>query len=151
MKAALLDLNVLVALLWPDHEHHLAAIRWLKDRPASARWATCPLTQLGFIRIVSNPAFSKEALSPVNAAMLLARNLDDNPNHEFWPDSLPVPRVIQDFGGRLQGYRQVTDAYLLTLAAESKGVFATFDSGLRELAGEKLAHIIETIRPSHRS
>ena len=70
MNTALLDVNILTALLWPAHEHHDAAHRWFRAR-ARGRWATCPLTQLGFVRIVSNPAFSREALSPA-AAMVCA-------------------------------------------------------------------------------
>ena len=60
VKAALLDLNILTALLWPAHEHHNAAHRWFAGG-ADASWATCALTQLGFVRIVSNPAFSRDA------------------------------------------------------------------------------------------
>ncbi len=144
MKTALLDLNVLVALFWPDHEHHESALRWM-ERRAPGRWATCPLTQLGFIRIVSSPAFSREALSPGNAAALLARNVEKNRRHEFWPDSLEAPAVIRSFEARLQGYRQVTDAYLIALAAERRGVLATLDRGARELAGANLASPIEIV------
>ncbi len=144
MKTALLDLNVLVALFWPDHEHHSSALRWLKQR-GSGRWATCPLTQLGFIRIVSNPAFSREALSPQNAAALLVRNLEENRRHEFWPDSLNVPSAIGSFEARVQGYRQVTDAYLIALAAKRKGIFATFDRGVRELAAGEPTAAIEIV------
>ena len=132
MKTALLDLNILTALLWPAHEHHEAAHRWFRAR-ANARWATCTLTQLGFVRITSNPAFSRDALSPIEAASLLAENLR-HPGHEFWADGLQVPAAIRGMGPRLSGYRQLTDAYLLALANRRKGVLASFDRGLRTLA-----------------
>ena len=144
MKTALLDVNVLVALFWPDHEHHSAALQWLRRRSGS-RWATCPLTQLAFIRLVSNPVFSREALSPENAARLLATNLQEVPTHDFWPDKLEVPAAVHAFEGGVRGYRQITDAYLLQLTVSNKGVLATFDRGTRDLAGEKFANAIEII------
>ena len=132
MKTALLDLNILTALLWPAHEHHDAAHRWFSAR-ANAPWATCALTQLGFVRLTSNPAFSRDALSPTEAVALLAANLT-HPGHEFWTESLQVPTAIKEIEARLQGYRQLTDAYLLALANRRKGVLATFDRGLHTLA-----------------
>ena len=134
MKTALLDLNILTALLWPAHEHHDAAHRWFHGR-GNARWATCPLTELGFVRIVSNPAFSRDALSPPGAVALLGANLS-HPAHEFWTESLPLPAAVKGLESRLQGYRQLTDAYLLALADRRKGVLATFDRGLRTLAAD---------------
>ena len=62
VRPALLDLNLLTALLWPRHEHHEVAHTWFDERRVDG-WATCPLTQLGFVRLVSNPAFSRDALS----------------------------------------------------------------------------------------
>ena len=143
MKAALLDINILTALLWPAHEHHEVAHRWFGGRD-DAPWATCSLTQLGFVRIVSNPAFSRDALSPVEALALLGENLA-HPGHEFWTDSLQVPTAVKDMAAKLQGYRQLTDAYLLALAHHRKGVFATFDRGLRALAGEALSGSLEIV------
>lgn len=143
MKTALLDLNILTALLWPAHEHHDAAHRWFSRR-ANARWATCSLTQLGFVRIVSNPAFSRDALSPVAAAALLAENLV-HPDHKFWTESLQVPAAIKGMEPGMHLYRQLTDAYLLALASHRKGVLATFDRGLRTLAGETFDSALEIV------
>jgi predicted nucleic acid-binding protein len=91
------------------------------------------LTQLGFARIISNPAFSRDALSPMEALALLGENLV-HPAHEFWTDRLQVPAAMR--GMEAQGYRQLSDAYLLALAHRRKGVLATFDRGLLTLAGE---------------
>jgi toxin-antitoxin system PIN domain toxin len=143
VRAALLDLNILTALLWPAHEHHEVAHRWFGSR-AGARWATCSLTQLGFVRIVSNPAFSGDALSPVEALALLAENLT-HPRHEFWSDDIEVPAAVKGMEAVLQGYRQLTDAYLLALALRHKGVLATFDRGLRSLAGDAFAGALEVV------
>ena len=143
MNAALLDINILTALLWPTHEHHDAAHRWFGGR-ADASWATCSLTQLGFVRIVSNPAFSRDALSPVEALALLGENLA-HPAHKFWTDRLQVPAAVKGIEARLQGYKQLTDAYLLALAHRRKGVLATFDRGLRTLAGDEFSTSVEII------
>lgn len=143
MTVALLDINILTALLWPTHEHHDAAHRWFGGR-AKAAWATCSLTQLGFVRIVSNPAFSRDALSPREALALLDENVA-HPAHEFWADRLQVPAAVKGMGTRLQGYKQRTDGYLLALATRRKGVLATFDRGLRTLAGTEFSDSIEIV------
>jgi toxin-antitoxin system PIN domain toxin len=143
VKAALLDINILTALLWPTHEHHDAAHRWFAGR-GDAPWATCSLTQLGFVRIVSNPAFSRDALSPPEALALLGENLG-HPAHEFWADSLQFPLAVKGLEARLQGCRQLTDAYLLALAYRRKGVLATFDRGTRTLAGDDFSGSVEVI------
>ena len=143
MKAALLDINILTALLWPAHEHHEAAHRWFGGR-ADARWATCSLTQLGFVRIVSNPAFSRDALSPADGLALLGDNLT-HPAHEFWSDSLQLPAAVRGMEASLQGDKQLTAAYLLALAHRRKGVLATFDRGLRTLAGDAFRGALEIV------
>lgn len=132
MKPALLDLNILTALLWPAHEHHDAAHRWFGAR-RKARWATCALTQLGLVRLVSNPSFSRDALSPADAVLLLSANLA-HPNHEFWTEDLSVPAALEVVPRNLQSHQQVTDAYLLALASHHGGVLATFDRGIQALA-----------------
>ncbi len=143
MKPALLDASVLIALLWPAHEHHEAAHHWF-GAGRSRRWATCPLTQLAFVRIVSNPAFSPEAPAPAEALVLLQRNLA-RPAHVFWPDDLELGAALGRASARLQGHRQLTDAYLLALAAQRKGVLATFDAGLRTVAAGGLAGALELV------
>ena len=143
MKTALLDLNILTALLWPAHEHHETAHRWFSAR-ADAPWATCSLTQLGFVRLVSNPAFSRDALSPSGAVALLAANLS-HATHEFWAETLQLPTAVKGMEPALQGYRQLTDAYLLALANRRKGVLATFDRGLRSLAGDTFESALEVV------
>ena len=143
MKTALLDVNILTALLWPAHEHHSRAHRWF-GRRRNARWATCSLTQLGFVRIVSNPAFSSDALSPAGAVELLAINLSHGA-HEFWTETLPVPAALRGMESELQGYKQITDAYLLALASRRGGVLATFDRGVRDLAGVAFEASLEVV------
>jgi predicted nucleic acid-binding protein len=80
----------------------------------------------------------------VEALALLGENLA-HPDHEFWTDSLQVPSAVKGIEARLQGYRQLTDAYLLALAHRRKGVLATFDRGLRTLAGDEFGGSLEIV------
>ena len=82
----LLDLNLLLALAWPSHIHHDIAHRWFEGE-GSASWATCPLTQLGFIRLSSNPAFTPNAVTPPAAVSMLGE-MTALSGHEFWPDDV---------------------------------------------------------------
>lgn len=129
MAAFLLDANVLIALAWPEHEFHERVGRWFAARHSKSGWATCPVTQAAFVRILSNPAFSPNALSPANALRVLETNLS-LPDHEFWPDSLAVPDAVGVVGTRLRGHQQVTEAYLLGLALQHRGRLATMDEGI---------------------
>jgi toxin-antitoxin system PIN domain toxin len=143
VKTALLDVNVLTAVAWPAHEHHHAAHRWFVDGGVTA-WATCSLTQLGFVRILSNPAISRDTLTPSDAVELLARNLTRN-GHQFWSDELEVPAALRGLEARLQGHGQVTDAYLLALAHKNKGVLVTFDRGALALAGDRFPGAVQVL------
>lgn len=145
MKTALLDVNVLAALHWPNHEHHTSSHRWAARR-LHAKWATCPLTQLGFLRMISNPGVTADALSPTEALALLDVSRRQA-THEFWPDDVDVRDAIKDLRVPLQGHKQLNDAYLLALAVRRHGVVATFDRGLRTLAGDK-SELVEIV-PTH--
>ena len=143
---ALLDLNVFVALAWPAHEHHAPARNWFLNRGRS-KWATCPITQLGFVRLLSNPAFSPDALAAVEALELLVKNVSQ-PTHEFWSDALPVPRALKPLMRDAFGHRQITDAYLLSLAVRHKARLATFDRGLAEFATKaRISPHVELVSP----
>jgi toxin-antitoxin system PIN domain toxin len=132
MSAVLLDVNVLIALLWPSHEAHALCRRWF-EKQAHRSWATCALTQAGFVRIVSNPAFSPDAPPARQVIEHLARNLA-HPGHQFWPLDLSLEEAVRPFASRLYGHRQVTDAYLLGLAVHREGRLATLDAGIAALA-----------------
>lgn len=145
MSSLLLDVNVLVALLWPDHKFHELVQAWF-GKNARRGWATCPITQAGFVRIVSNPAFSVRAVSPPDALRVLELTLQ-HPAHQFWPDDLLLADALAVFGKRLVGHQQVTDAYLLGLATHKKGRLATLDHSVSELLsrGDPRADLVELI------
>jgi toxin-antitoxin system PIN domain toxin len=131
VKGYLLDTNVLIALLWPSHAQHTRAVRWF-TRHRSNGWATCPFTQAGFVRIVSNPAFSRDAVTPRDAVGVLAANTASK-DHAFWPDELPLAEAIAFAGSKLLGHQQVTDAYLLGLVLRRGGRLATLDERITAL------------------
>ncbi|HEV2422997.1 MAG TPA: TA system VapC family ribonuclease toxin [Candidatus Acidoferrales bacterium] len=136
MKAGfLLDVNVLIAMAWPTHRAHEKVQDWL-GRHAREGWATCPLTQTAFVRILSNPAFSPNALTPTDALALLEANLG-RPAHRFWPDEVSLVQALEPFAQHLAGHQQVTDAYLLGLAMNKKGKLATLDRAVRALLPDK--------------
>jgi toxin-antitoxin system PIN domain toxin len=127
-QVALLDVNVLVALFDPDHVHHEAAHAWFASN-RDAGWATCPLTENGLTRILSNPSYGAALERP--AAIL--RRLDSfcgSGGHVFWADevSLRDSRLFDRTAPPT--YRQVTDVYLLGLAKRKGGRLATFDGGI---------------------
>lgn len=136
MKAAfLLDTNVLIAMAWTTHVSHKKALGWLATH-ASLGWATCPLTQAGFVRVVSNPAFSPNALSPRDALALLQSNLTHT-GHTFWADAPSLAEAVEPFSKQISGHQQINDAYLLGLAIHKGGKIATMDRAILGLLPEK--------------
>ena len=128
---ALLDVNALIALFWAGHPFHERMQRWF-GRHARAGWATCPYTEAGFVRILSNPRFSAHAVSPREAVEVLEASRQ-HAAHRFWADDVPVSKCVQPFQQRLVGHLRVTDAYLLGLALRKKGKLATMDEGIASL------------------
>jgi hypothetical protein len=137
MSAFLLDVNVLVALAWPGHQAHQRAQRWFA-RHASKGWATCPMTEAGFVRIVYNRAFSPRAVTPGEAMRALQITIS-HPHHQFWKDDISLAEALSASQARLFGHKQITDAYLLGLAIHKKGILATFDRGIPSLLGRERA------------
>ncbi len=128
----LLDVNVLLALAWPNHQFHFPATERLAR--GRERWATCALTQLGFIRLSSNPAAVGASKTPWEVASLLSLLTQDS-RHVYW-DLLPPPGNREFLGSfeRILGSKQVTDAYLLTLAIRNHAKLLTFDSRIPSIA-----------------
>jgi len=134
LKPFLLDVNVLVALFWRSHIHFRTANRWLMEN-RHAGFRTCPITQAGFVRITSNPRYSADRMTVAEAQGAL-HSLLIQPEHEFWPDSLPLADAIEH-SGPISGHQQITDAYLVALAIANGGTLATFDRVALSLTGAK--------------
>jgi toxin-antitoxin system PIN domain toxin len=131
VSAYLLDTNLLIALAWPQHVHHAQAHDWFR-KVGNKAWATCPFTQVAFIRISSNPKIIPDAVSPREALAML-QQIIALPHHRFWHDAVAPVNAAVFTTLSLVGHRQVTDAYLLALAQHHKGKLATFDKGVAEL------------------
>jgi toxin-antitoxin system PIN domain toxin len=135
MTAFLLDVNVLIALMWPAHEGHTEVQSWFRQKSGEG-WATCPFTQAAFVRIISNPAFSRDAVTPQEAMKILGTNVKHT-SHRFWADEISFVQAAAPFAQRLEGHQQVTDAYLLGLAMHKRGRLATMDRGILALLPNK--------------
>ena len=124
---ALLDVNVLVALLDRQHVAHGRAHAWLAQNLATG-WASCPLTENGCLRVLTNPRYP----APVFAADVLAKlaTAKTAGHHEFWADDLTITDVQVFDRAKWRGHQQVTDAYLLALAVKHGGCLVTFDTGI---------------------
>lgn len=138
---ALLDVNVLIALLDAAHVGHAKATAWLEGEVSNG-WASCPLTQNGCIRIMSQPAYPG-TLAAAEVAGRLAEAAR-GPAHAFWPDDLSLlDEGVLDWS-RVLGHRQVTDNYLLALAVRHGGRFVTFDARIDHAAvrGSAREHLV---------
>jgi toxin-antitoxin system PIN domain toxin len=127
VSRALLDINVLLALLDSDHIDHQRAHAWLSDE-IDAGWASCAITQNGFVRVISQPRYPSPV--PPTQAIELLEAACATTHHAYWPCDLSIldDRIVDR--SRLHGPRQVTDAYLLALARENGGRFATLDQSV---------------------
>jgi toxin-antitoxin system PIN domain toxin len=125
VRPALLDVNVLVALFDPDHVHHDLAHDWFADN-RTAGWATCPITECGFVRVLANPAYGASVTRPADLLAGL-RRFCASAHHLFWPDTVSLRDDKLFDMSRVGGHRQLTDIYLLGLAKTKRGRLATFD------------------------
>jgi len=139
---ALLDVNALVALAWDSHVHHARMRAWFVANSA-AGWATCPITESGFVRVSSNPKVLPSAIG-VDAALGVLSALRARPGHRFFTDDVSlndrdVPAIV--------GYRQVTDAHLLALARRRSVRLLTFDAGILPMGDGHEVEVL-TLLPS---
>jgi toxin-antitoxin system PIN domain toxin len=137
LSIRLLDVNVLVALAWPAQESHSLVRTWFAGIREEG-WATCSVTQGGLVRVLSTPAL-KTNLKPAAAIRILEESTRD-PFHHFWTEEPGFLPLVVPFADRLQGHRQVTDAFLLALAIRNQGRLATLDRGILALARSPEEH-----------
>ena len=138
---ALLDVNVLVALFDANHSLHAPALRWF-DEHGDAGWASCPITQNGCVRVMSQPGYPERV--PIVNVMERLRHATAHRAHEFWPDdaSLLDERAID--GTRVHGPNQLADVYLLALAVAHGGRLVTLDQTIPMAAvrGAQRKHLV---------
>jgi toxin-antitoxin system PIN domain toxin len=141
VNAALLDVNVLIALVDPRHVHHELAHRWFAGSAPGA-WATCPITENAVLRILGHPRYPNSPGPPAVVAPLL-QGLLAHPRHRFWPDGLSLLAGTGIVHDRLLDSAQLTDTYLLALAVHNEGTLVTLD---RRLRGEGVRGGAEALR-----
>jgi predicted nucleic acid-binding protein len=133
----------LIGLIDPTHVSHDAVHAWFAAEGAPS-WATCPITENGVLRIVGHPAYPNTPGSPCAVADTL-RKLCALPGHVFWPDGISLLDRPRADANRLLTHKQVTDSYLLAMAAARGGKLATLDRRLSTAAvegGPSALHII---------
>ena len=137
----LLDINLLLALTDPMHVHHDIAHQWF-GQTGYYRWATCPLTENGFVRIASHPKYPNR---PGNANLVLAilRRFCDMDGHQFWADDLSLRELMS--ADVVFTHQQITDLYLLGLAIQHNGKLATLDHRIPASAIENGVQALERL------
>jgi toxin-antitoxin system PIN domain toxin len=138
----LLDLNVLIALLDSTHQHYQTAQDWFISS-GNDFVGLCPLTEAGFLRITTNPAY-RPAPRPIQEAIAILRILKGHPRfahplYGYWEIKESWVEVTAPFAARISGHQQVTDAYLLGLAIKENGLLVTFDKGIQYMAGAEFS------------
>ena len=138
---ALLDVNVLIALLDADHSLHARAMEWLESN-AHAGWASCPITENGCLRIMSHASYPNSL--PVKAVVERLAEASAGGFHEFWPDDVSLLSSRVADCARIHGPRQITDIYLLALAVRHGGQFVTLDASVAHeaVAGAQKSHVL---------
>jgi toxin-antitoxin system PIN domain toxin len=135
---SLLDVNVILALLVPEHEHHTLAQEWFAQQAATLGWATCAVTELGVIRVCAQ--LPGGAWPPETAADRLPLLTAASREYVWWPDAVS-PVVLPEV--RSAGTaKQVTDRYLLGLARRNAGRVATFDRALAAFGSGDVACLL---------
>jgi toxin-antitoxin system PIN domain toxin len=147
-RTALLDVNVLIALVDPRHVHHELCHHWFADQNVRP-WATCAITQNAVLRILGHPRYPNSPGSPAVVSAVL-RQLVAHPRHRFWEAAPSLLDHLQVDTGQLLDSGQITDAYLLALAVHHRGVLATLDTRLNPRSvrqGEESLDILRTNEP----
>lgn len=127
-RPALLDVNFLIALFDPDHVHHEIAHDWFADNRRYG-WATCPVTENGFLRVLASPAYRSAVHRIPDLTALLGTFCADSA-HQFWPATVSLRDATIFNPSLIAGHRQITDVYLLGLARKQGGCLVTFDRAI---------------------
>lgn len=131
MATFLLDTNVLIAIGWINHIHAMKARAWMASL-RSDKWATCPMTECGFVRISCNPKALPQATTAQGAIDML-RQMRNGPGHVFVNDSISIVDSTL-ISPAIRGHQQITDAYLFSLCIKHDMRLVTFDQGVLSLA-----------------
>ena len=138
---ALYDVNMLIALFDPLHARHASAHAW-HGANGHHGWASCPLTQNGLMRIMSQPRYASP--QPLASMLHVVSEFSGDAAHTFWPDDVSLAA-----GGILAPQfaltsSMLTDVYLLALAIRHEGRLVTLDSKIARGAviGATAMHLV---------
>jgi uncharacterized protein len=133
MKGYLLDVNVLLALAWPNHVHHQAAHAWF-NKHHSKGWATCSITQLGFVRLSSHPKFTHHFKSPQEATKVL-EEITHLSSHQYWHEEKNglLASAYTALAEHALTHSMITDTFLIAVASHNQGKLATFEQRLSRI------------------
>ena len=134
----LLDVNVLVALVVPEHEHHVSAPNWFTVHRAVDGWATCAVTELGVIRVCAQ--LPGGPWPPERTADQILMLTAAGWEYVFWPDAAS-PAAMPEVRAATTG-KQITDRYLLGLARRHSGRLVTFDRALTTVGGDDVVCLL---------
>jgi uncharacterized protein len=123
----LLDVNVLIALAWDDHEHHARAHEWFAQF-YGAGFATCNVTQSGFLRVSLNPKVLNHhpGIAEIFAQL---ESFTQHPHHNFWEDG--ALQTASPVWQNVTGHNQVTDTNLALIAHRHGGKLVTLDGAIQ--------------------
>jgi len=137
----LLDINILLGIAWEDQQAHATVFPWFQQT-GRVRFATCGITQTGFVRISSSVRFGAHAVS-VKEAFQALDTFVAMPGHDFWAMDIDIRTATGAFVDKLFGPMQLTDAYLLGMAIAKDGVLVTRDKAIPQIAGGAFAkHVL---------
>jgi toxin-antitoxin system PIN domain toxin len=132
----------LIALVDSGHQHYKTAQDWFISS-GNDHVGLCPLTEMGFLRITTNPAYrpAPRTIAEAIAILLVLKGHPRfaHPLYGYWEIKESWVDLTARFALRISGHRQVTDAYLLGLAIKEKGALVTFDKGIRYMAGAEFS------------
>lgn len=141
MTPYLLDINLLLALTDPMHVHHDIAHQWF-DQTGRHMWATCPLTENGFVRIASHPKYPNRP-GDASAVLAMLRQFCDMEGHQFWAEDISLRHLLS--ADAVFTHHQITDLYLLGLAVHRHGKLATLDRRIPAAAIQDGIHALEML------
>ena len=125
---ALFDVNVIIALFQPDHIHHQRVHIWWELNQKFG-WASCPISENGFVRVISQPKYPLPQTIPT--AIKILNSAKEHTDHEFWNDDLSILDASVFNSSAFSQHSQITDSYLLALAIHNGGRLITLDQNIR--------------------
>jgi toxin-antitoxin system PIN domain toxin len=126
MSKYLPDINILLALAFEAHQHHVLAAEWIEGVDECR---VCRVTQSGFLRLASNPAlFGDEALTLSQAWNVYETMMEDE-RFTFAPEPLGLEHLWRRLT-TVESYspKVWTDRYLAAFAIADSLTLATLDA-----------------------